>query len=597
MVFLERLKSEYAYLTGAVRILRRVTPIANNRTRTFPDLLDDLVASHGDRVALLSQTEELTYRQLWERANRYSRWGLSQGIRRGDTVALMMPNRPEYLAVWIGLIRIGGVVALINTNLSGRALKHCLDIVDTRQIIAAPELAPEIDEAYAGAAPPLWVSGGRTDKHDSLDDALEKESGTPLAPLDRVELTTDQPALYIYTSGTMGLPKAAVINHYRVQAAMAAYAALTRARKSDRIYNTLPMYHTTGGVIAPGIALMSGGSCFIRDRFSASRFWDDVVQYDCTMFQYIGELCRYLLNAPPHSGEKQHRIRVCNGNGLRPDIWEAFKTRFDIPEIIEWYAATEGNVLLFNMDGKPGAIGRVPKWLERKFQTKVIRFDIDTETPVRGPDGRCIECSPGEVGEAVGRITVDPSAPGQRFDGYADREETERKILRDAFAPGDAWFRTGDLMKRDELGYFYFVDRIGDTFRWKGENVSTSEVAEIIATFGGVREVTVYGVPVPNHDGNAGMAALVVEDSLDLEALRKHMEAELPGYAVPLFLRLRAEIEVTGTFKQRKLHLRQEGFDPDHIADDLYFNDREGGGFRKLDTALRSRIVSGEIRL
>ena len=599
MGLFDRLRSEATYAAGALRILRRVTPIARNRTRTFSDVFDELAARHGDRVALLSAEERLTYAGLAERANRYARWALERGIGTGDTVALMMHNRPEYLAMWMGITRVGGVVALVNTNLRGQGLAHSLGIVGARQLIVGGDLieAYETAEPLLDAPPELWVAGADTADRQPIEPVIETLPGDALPAGERAALTIDEPALYIYTSGTTGLPKAAVINHYRLQAAMAGYAALTNSRSTDRIYNTLPLYHTTGGLIAPGIALMAGGACFIRERFSASRFWPEVVEHDCTMFQYIGELCRYLLQAPPTPEETRHRIRLCNGNGLRPDIWTEFKTRFGIPQIVEWYAATEGNVILFNLDGRPGAVGRIPWWLERRFQTKLVRFDIETETPVRDGEGRCIECAPDEVGEAVGRILVDPSAPGQRFDGYADKAATEAKILRDAFEPGDAWFRTGDLMKKDALGYYYFIDRIGDTFRWKGENVATSEVAEITNVFSGVRETVVFGVAVPGHDGRAGMAAIVVDDGIDLDALAAHLDARLPSYAVPVFLRLTREIEVTGTFKQSKLALRREGFDPGLVADELYVRDPESRRFERLDRARHDEITEGGARL
>ncbi len=599
MELVERLRSEFAYLSGAVRILRRVTPIAKDKSRIFPNVLDNLAARHGDRVALLNDTETLTYNGLLARSNQYARWALDQGVGKGDTVALMMMNRPEYLAIWMGIIRVGGVVALINTNLTGQPLAHCLNIVRARHLIVGPELAAAVEGAHALLDPPprIWVAGQSSAGHERIEHAIDKLPDDAIPAADRPAITTEDPALYIYTSGTTGLPKAAVINHYRVQGGMAAYSAVCRSGPDDRIYNTLPLYHTTGGILAPGVALWTGGSCFIRERFSARQFWDDVVAHDCTMFQYIGELCRYLLNAPTSPGETRHKIRLCNGNGLRPDIWMDFKTRFRIPEIVEWYAATEGNVILFNMDGKPGAVGRIPKWLERRFQTKIVRFDVKTETPVRGPDGFCIECGPGEIGEAIGRISNDPSAPGQRFDGYADKSETARKVLENAFEQGDRWFRTGDLLKKDERGYFFFIDRVGDTFRWKGENVATSEVAEAITVFPGVRDANVYGVEVAGHEGNAGMAALVVEDHFDLAGLRAHIDGQLPAYARPIFLRIKREIEVTGTFKQKKVELRKEGFDPQHISDNLYFSDPETGSFRKLDAALHERIQAGEFRL
>jgi len=599
MPLLERLRSEYTYLTGAIRILGKVSPIVKNRTRTFPDVLDDLANKYADNIALLNDRQQLTYRELQKRSNQYAHWARSMGIGKGDTVALMMHNQPEYLAVWMGIIRVGGVCALVNTNLSGHGLAHCLNLVRARQVIVGTDLAGAYESALPmlDEAPRLWVYGKAGSTGERLETALEAMPEEALPDAELPELTIDDPALYIYTSGTTGLPKAAVINHYRVQAIMAGFAALCNSRPSDRIYVAQPFYHTAGGVLAPGIVLMNGGSCFMRDKFSTRQFWDDIVKYDCTMFQYIGELCRYLLNAPTNPNETKHKIRVCNGNGLRPDIWMDFKNRFKIPHILEWYAATEGNVSLFNLDGKPGAVGRIPKWLEKRFMTKIVRFDVENETVVRGTDGLCIECAPDEVGEAVGRILIDPKAPAQRFDGYANKEETERKILRDVIEPGDAWFRTGDLMKKDALGYFYFIDRIGDTFRWKGENVSTSEVAETINVFPGVREANAYGVAVQHHDGRAGMAVLVAEEDLDLDGLREHIKTQLPTYARPLFLRIRKEIEVTGTFKQKKVELRNDGFDPDHIVDDLYFDHPETGRFERLDTELYRRIQAGEIRI
>jgi fatty-acyl-CoA synthase len=599
MRLFERLRSEYLYATGAYRILGNVTPIVKNRSRTFPDVLDELAEKYADNIALLNDRTQLTYRQLLARANQYAHWARSVGIGKGDTVALMMPNQPEYLAVWMGIIRVGGVCALVNTNLTGQGLAHCLNIVNARQLIVSADLIGNYETARAqlSPAPRLWVYGRSHLDSERIDHALDAMPEAPPPASERPELTIDDPALYIYTSGTTGLPKAAVINHYRVQAIMAGFSALCDARASDRIYVAQPFYHTAGGVLAPGIVLMRGGSCFMRDKFSARQFWDDIVDHDCTMFQYIGELCRYLLNAPTNPNETRHKIRVCNGNGLRPDIWMDFKTRFKIPRILEWYAATEGNVTLFNADGTPGAVGRIPSWLEKRFMTKVIRFDVETETVVRGANGLCVEADPDEVGEAVGRILIDPKAPAQRFDGYADKAETERKILHDVIEPGDMWFRTGDLMKKDALGYFYFIDRIGDTFRWKGENVSTSEVAETINVFPGVRETTVYGVQVAGHEGRAGMAAVVAGDGLDLAGLHEHIAVQLPAYARPLFLRLRKEIEVTGTFKQKKIELRNVGFDPSRTGDELYFANPETNRFVPLDTTLYRRIEAGEFRL
>ncbi|HLF24292.1 MAG TPA: AMP-binding protein, partial [Burkholderiales bacterium] len=375
------------------------------------------------------------------------------------------------------------------------------------------------------------------------------------------------------------------------------FAGVMNTRASDRMYNCLPMYHTVGGVLATGAPLLNGGSVVIRDKFSVREFWDDVVRWDCTLFQYIGELCRYLVNAPPHPKENSHRLRVACGNGLRPDVWPEFKRRFKIPLILEFYGATEGNVNLFNFEGKEGAVGRVPWFLAHRFPTKVVRFDVETEQPVRDSQGFCIECDPDEVGEVIGEVVRDASRPGARFEGYANEVETEKKILRHVFQPNDVWFRTGDLMRKDTDGYFFFVDRIGDTFRWKGENVSTTEVAENISQFPGIEDVNVYGVKVPGFDGRAGMVALKGGGDVDLAAFHDYMAKRLPDYARPLFVRLRTEVDMTATFKQRKIDLVMQGFDPGVTGDPIYFNDPAKKTFARLDRALYDRIVSRQVRL
>ncbi len=359
------------------------------------------------------------------------------------------------------------------------------------------------------------------------------------------------------------------------------------------------MYHTNGGVLAPGLALAVGGSCVIRDRFSAREFWPDIARHRCTMFVYIGELCRYLLQAPPDPSDRSHSIRLCVGNGLRPDVWVPFRDRFGVHDIIEFYASTEGNCSMFNFDSRPEAVGRVPKWAASRFPIRVIRFDVETEEPVRTAEGLCIECAPGEVGELVGEILNDPARPGNRFEGYTDREATERKVLRDVIRKGDAWFRAGDLMRRDERGYFFFVDRVGDTFRWKGENVATSEVSETITGFPGVREANVYGVAVPGTEGRAGMASLVVDDpaAFDLVGFSAFLASRLPAYAVPVFLRFATRLAVTGTFKQRKIELVSEGLrSRAGRRPAVRAGCGEPGPIGPLDRAQFAQIAAGKVR-
>jgi fatty-acyl-CoA synthase len=602
----DRIRSELAYLGGLRRALARTTPVGKNPNRTYCDLADELAVQYGDRIALLSDRENFSYRQWNGRANRYARWAQSQGLGKGDVVCLLMPNRPEYLAIWLGLARAGLITALINTNVSGASLAHSVNIAAAKALIVDASLMAQLASARGQLNQPLLIlahGASPTEATGSaeprIDEIVETFSDAPLRADERVPLTIEDGALYVYTSGTTGMPKAARITHSRLQRMIYGFSAVMNAGAGDRMYQCLPMYHSTGGVLATGAVLTVGGSCFIRERFSAGDFWSDIVRHQCTMFVYVGELCRYLLNAPPGPQDKAHHVRLCFGNGLRPDIFSAFRDRFGIKQILEFYAASEGNVALFNLDSHPGAVGRIPAWAKKSFPFKIVAFDVEHNVDKRDAEGRCIECSTDEIGEAIGEILNDPSKPASRFDGYSDAAATNAKILRDVFRQGDAWFRTGDLLRRDAAGYFYFVDRIGDTFRWKGENVSTTEVSEAIATFPGVREANVYGVSVPGSEGRAGMAALVLEqaDQFDLPGLRAHIAAHLPPYARPLFLRFRRDLDMTGTFKQKKTELVAEGFDLPPGGDSVFFDDRAMGAYSPVTADFMSAFRAGTVKL
>ena len=598
MSFLDQLKGDIVYLKGALRALKMTTPIAKNPTRVFPVVIDELAEKYGNIPALISDRERFSYRELSERANRYARWALRENLRKGETVCLLMPNRPEYMAAWIGITAMGGVVALINTNLIGPSLAHCIDIVAPKHIIVAAELGAGFITARGllKTNAKIWAHG-ESAEYPRIDREIDALPGDKLSASERAALTVEDHALYIYTSGTTGMPKAANINHYRVMLASCAFAGVMDTKSTDRMYNCLPMYHTAGGLVATGALLHRGGAVVIREKFSAREFWDDIVRHECTMFQYIGELCRYLVNSAPSPNETRHKLRLVCGNGLRPELWDEFQKRFGIPLILEFYGATEGNVNIFNFEGKPGAVGRVPWFVAHRFPIAVVRFDVERQQPLRNAQGFCERCAPDEPGEVIGRIVNDPSKPGNRFEGYAATAQNEAKILRDVFDKGDAWFRTGDLMRKDRNGYFYFVDRVGDTFRWKGENVSTSEVASAINGYPGILDVNVYGVTVVGRDGRAGMAAIVCEGVCDLPGLHAHLSANLPEYARPLFLRVQPQIQVTGTFKQKKIDLVREGFNPATTGDPIYFNDAQARAFVPLDPALYGRIERGELRL
>jgi len=593
-----RIGKEITYVRSALRTLKRLNTVYDNPDRTFADIIEDLARDKPNNVAIYFEDRALTYKQFNEEANRYAHWVRAQGLSKGDVVALLMENRPEYLVAWLGIIKAGGQAALINTNLTGGPLAHCLNISGASHLVLGAECAEALGSVAGQLERPMkaWATGGTVQGVDNLDDVLAQQPTSDPALEVRKDLTIEDGALFIYTSGTTGNPKAARIPHVRLLGMMGSFSAATAATEKDRMYVCLPLYHSAGGVCAVGTTLTVGGAVIIRRKFSAREFWDDVHKYKATLFQYIGELCRYLINTDPHPKERKHKLRVAIGNGLRPEIWPNFQKRFKIPNIVEFYGATEGNVALMNFDGTVGAVGRIPGWAKSKFNVELVRFDIENEQPIRGEDGFCIRCKPGEVGEALGEILNDPTKPSARFEGYAKKEETEKKILRNVFREGDAWFRSGDLLKQDARGYFYFIDRIGDTFRWKGENVATSEVAEVLSVFPGIEEANVYGVHVPGADGRAGMASIVGKD-LDMAGLHKHISSQLPEYAQPLFLRVQPEMEITGTFKHRKVDLVKEGFDPEVIDEPIFFNDPIAKVFVPLDKALYEKICSGDFRL
>ena len=381
-----------------LRAIEATSRIDADPGRLFVDIIEDWARREPDRPALISDTETFSYRTLAERVNRYARWALSAGIKSGDTVCLFMSSRPEYLAAWLGITRVGGVVALINTKLVGRSLSHCIDIAGAGHIILADSLVDTFETAarHLIRTPKIWIHGGSTGKAN-IDAALSAIDGSSLSSSERRGVTIDDRALLIYTSGTTGLPKAANISHRRILNWGGWFAGLTNASTEDRLYDCLPIHHSVGGIVAPCSMLTAGASVVLADKFSAASFWRDIERWDCTLFQYIGELCRYLLKAPASEFDSKHRLRLACGNGLRGDIWEAFQARFAIPQILEFYAATEGNFSLYNVEGKPGAIGRIPPFLTHRFPVAIVRFDAERGVPVRTADGLCIPCGPGEI--------------------------------------------------------------------------------------------------------------------------------------------------------------------------------------------------------
>ncbi len=592
------------YLAAFGPVLLKAARFLPDKPVEYSDALTEHFQRRPDRPVLIGESSRMTWGELDHHANRVANWALEQGLSRGDVVALMMENRPEYIATWLGLSRVGIVSALLNTNLTGDRLAHCIREADTAHCIVGSELASGLASALPSLDAPLAQliadrdgdgaaeARGILPDASSFDEARDRQPEAAVPDPIRAARRGADGLFLIYTSGTTGLPKAARMSHSKAIVMGVSASSIQKLTPADRVYDCLPLYHSAGGVMAVGAALNSGAALVIARRFSAKRFWSDCVQHDVTAFQYIGELCRYLLNSPAHPDENRHRIRVAIGNGLRPEVWGPFQDRFGIGKINEFYGATEGNAAVLNFDGTVGSVGYMPAFMRQLQGVQIVQFDVDSEEIVRGADGRVVPCAAGEPGELLVKITET-----QRFEGYTNEEATKKKILRDAFEDGDAYFRSGDLLKIDERGYFYFVDRIGDTFRWKGENVSTNEVAEVVSVVSGVEEANVYGVEVAGADGRAGMAALVTTDAFDLDAFGRKVEQELAAYARPLFVRLLPQMEITGTFKHRKVDLVTDGFDPKSVEDPIYYRDPEKGGYVPLDALAFDRIAQGEIRI
>ncbi|MFT3924210.1 MAG: long-chain-acyl-CoA synthetase [Myxococcales bacterium] len=585
---LEQAKSTAFELWSLSRTGRRLPRFVSNRPWSASRLLDERVAENPNGLALAYLDERYTWRDLDLRVNQYARFFQSRGIGSKDVVALFMDNRPEFLFAALGLNRLCAVASLINTNASGIALTHAITVCKAKAVLFGSEHAEamqDVRSALAAQQGRLWmqVDKGAEPAHDfeRINEAVAQQSG---ARPPRITLpNTSDVMCYIYTSGTTGLPKAAIVTNKRFMSGAYLYgASCMEATSRDVIYVTLPLYHANAFIIGFGSALGSGAAIALRRRFSASQFWEDVYNYDASIFVYIGELCRYLLNAPKHPRERSHRLRVAVGNGLRTDVWEAFQRRFNMPLFREFYMATESNAPIVNFEGRPGLLGRLNPG------QVLARCDEASGEVFRNAQGFCEQVDVGQKGILLGRIS-----PLIAFDGYVDRSASEKKVMRNVFRQGDAYFNTGDLLERHADGWVSFADRVGDTFRWKGENVSTNEVAEVLNGAKGVLESNVYGVAVPGSEGRAGMASINANPELDLGEFARYVVDRLPAYQRPYFLRLQQEMRITGTFKHQKLGYRDEGFDPNKVSDPLFFLD--GETYVRIDQVLFQRIQAGEV--
>jgi len=564
--------------------------------RTMGYVCRDQAEKIPDRPALRFEKEEVSFGAFNAGVNRYANLLKRRGVAKGDVVNVMMENSPAMLMAQGACAKLGAIAALINTHLEGEALAHVhrasqakvalVDRPGARAMLPLLERLPELE--VIADVPELVAEGSRfRPLADELDASSDAEPDIPKVGIGDV-------FLYVYTSGTTGFPKPAIVRHSRFTAGGNSLAILLGETQDDCAYAPTPLYHGYANFVgfAPAFHI---GACFAsRRKFSASEFLSDARRHGVTVFCYVGELCRYLMRTPATPDDRNHKIRLATGPGLRPDIWVAFKERFGIEKIIDSYGQTEGNVSLQNRRGRVGSVGRCAPFQHEHL--KLARYDLERGELVRGADGFLVECPVGEQGELLSRISKENV---MAFDGYADPKDNERKLLRDCFEKGDLYLRTGDLLKRDHASYYYFVDRIGDTFRWKGENVATIEVEHLLNQAPGVHETAVYGVGVPGTEGRAGMALVVPADGarFDPQSFFAHATKVLPPYARPLFVRVSEQVDVTGNFKNRKTRLQDEAFDPSRVSDALWFRDDAAQRFVPLDAARHADIVAGRERL
>uniref|UniRef100_A0A8D9A1V5 Very long-chain fatty acid transport protein n=1 Tax=Cacopsylla melanoneura TaxID=428564 RepID=A0A8D9A1V5_9HEMI len=567
---------------------------ANNAT-----LVSEFKASlkkHPDRDCYYYEDQTWTLRQIDEYSNRIARILQNDGYKKHDVVALMCENRPEYVGMWLGAAKLGIVTALINTNLKKQPLIHSIETVGSKALVVSSLYYKEIQH-IRDSIPHVRLYL-LDDSQDDLSNISQLLKSTPCSDVTPSEpLVTSDSLLYIFTSGTTGLPKAAIMPNFKVLLGAQVGHHLLSLGSEDVIYNCLPLYHSSGGLIGTIPALVLGSAIAIRTKFSATNYFRDCAKYKCNTGLYIGELCRYLLASKESEADYSHQVVKMIGVGMRGDVWSQFVKRFHVPRIIEFYGATEGNANLVNTDNTEGAVGIIPTLLPTFLHpVAIIRYDLVENQPVRDiKTGLCVRCKYNEPGMIIGEIKQ--SDPSRHYYGYADKKESAKKVLENVFSKGDRYFLSGDLMVMDERGYLYFKDRTGDTYRWKGENVSTMEVEAIISKYLPNTEFTVYGVKVGVLDGRAGMIAIVDnQNQVDLSRLIQGLDTNLPVYARPLFIRIMNNaIETTGTFKIKKVQLQNEGFNPGKISDTLYV--RQGNEFVRISPELHERLVKGEIKL
>jgi fatty-acyl-CoA synthase len=538
-------------------------------------VFQDRAAQHADRVFIKFGDERITYREANETVNRYAAVLAARGVGHGDVVGVMLRNSPDAVLLMLAIVKCGAVTGMLNYHQRGKVLAHSIGLLTATAVVAEPDL---ID--------PIVESGADTTGLMTIEELHRLAATAPVGnPASASAVLAKDKAFYIFTSGTTGMPKASVMTHYRWLRALGGFGGLgLRLRNTDTLYCCLPLYHNNALTVSLGSVLNSGSALALGKSFSASRFWDEVIGYEATAFVYIGEICGYLLNQPPKPTDRAHKVRVIVGNGLRPAIWDEFTERFGIPRVCEFYGASEGNTAFVNVFNVSKSTGICPS------PVAFVEYDPDSGEPARGSDGKLRKVKTGQPGLLLSKVS-----DFQPFDGYTDKSATEKKLIRNAFQDGDVWFNTGDLMRSQGFGHAAFADRLGDTFRWKGENVATTEVEAALTGAPAIEECTVFGVEVPGAGGRAGMAAVQLKDGKEFDGkeLADAFYGHLPSYAVPLFIRVVDSLAHTSTFKSQKVELRKQGYG-DEVTDSVYVLAGRDEGYVPFYADYPDEVVAGK---
>lgn len=590
--------SAISTLTGLPTIARGLKELISTKPDKYKSIgqwLEKHAKKSPKHIAIRYEDVTYSYEELNEWVNRWSNYFLEKGLKQGDVIGISIENRPETMVAVLATVKIGAIASMINTSQRGEVLLHSINLVKPKLMIVGEEVLENmatVEESIdISLRTQLYFIKDRGQRNMPAHyQDIEKVTATSKVgnPGTTDKIQMKHPCYYIFTSGTTGLPKASVMTHFRWHKSMAGMGlASMRLNKHDNMYLPLPLYHNNALTVSLAAVLGAGACVTISRKFSVSRFWDEVREHKATAFCYIGELCRYLLNTEAKNNDRDHNIRVIIGNGLRPDIWMEFKNRFGIKHINEFYGASECNLVFTNALNLDCTAGICP------LPYNIVEYDIDEDAPVRDAKGYMVPVKKGGTGLLITEISAK-----QPFEGYTDEEATNKKIFRDVFAKGDSWFNTGDMVINQGFKHIAFADRLGDTFRWKGENVATTEVEAVAAEYPGVEHAVAYGVEIPRTDGRAGMAALIMTpeaiENFDMGAFTRHMREKLPAYAIPLFLRLKQQEEVTGTFKYRKVELKKEAYDLGQVDEPLFVLENGSDSYLALDQTAQARIEAGE---